>query len=131
MTDVALEPQTVAPVDTAWNRVAADLIEMPAEGEGGEFRPTPYAARYLWQLLTAAGPQMGAAFPYGYVSVDGAGGVRIEWRQDAREMSLQIFDTAAKKHYVYPEEGDDYGSEDVTDAGVLTRWLNWINGASL
>ncbi|MDQ2808319.1 MAG: hypothetical protein M3Z04_15610 [Chloroflexota bacterium] len=126
MADVALEPQTAALTDTAWNRVTADLIDLLADGEGGEFRPTRYAALYLWHLLAALGPQMGATFLYGYVSTDGDGGLRVHWQQNTRDVSVQIFAVGDKKHYVYHEAGDDYGSEDLTSVAVLTRWLNWL-----
>ncbi len=88
-------------------------------------RPTTYAQNITWLLISAVSEHLGESFPLGFVMEDEQGGVRIEWENQAKHVRLVIPGTSAGQQYIYHQQGDAYGTEDVS-APALEGWLSWL-----
>jgi hypothetical protein len=67
----------------------------------------------------------GCKIPYGCVSTDSEGGVRIEWTSPTSSVRLVVPPSEQKQGYVYHEEGTKYSTEAATPE-ALARWLRTI-----
>jgi hypothetical protein len=115
--------------------IVKQLVELwrgPQDDDYGQLRPTPYAfdkavdllidAAIVARMSAHSGPRQ---IPYGCVSTDAAGGVRIDWMRTTRSVRLSIPPTKEGVAYVYHEDGDAYATDDATPER-LWHWLGLI-----
>jgi hypothetical protein len=110
-------------------RQLVDLWNGPENDDLGRLRPTQYAFDRVIQLLldvaiTAHSDRR--KVPFGCVSTDSAGGVRIEWV--CKSVSVHWIVPAAEEgaEYIYHEVGDEYATEDEVTPARLWHWLRLI-----
>jgi hypothetical protein len=107
------------------------IVQLHHAEEADEFgilRATKYAFDAACGLLIDAAIVSAAErqkIPYGCVSTDSAGGVRIEWATATASVRLAVPSSEEKQGYVYHEEGTTYGTEAATPE-ALARWLRTI-----
>ena len=104
------------------------LVELRNDEENDEYgslRANKHAFDAACDLLTDAAIESaphGRQIPYGCVSTDSEGGIRIEWVRETASVHLIIPASAERDGYVYHEEGTQYGTEPATTES-LARWL--------
>lgn len=108
-------------------QVRDDLLSLRTEDS--DARPTPYAFGKAWEVISAVGNQMGHEFPLGSAVEDGEGGIRIEWENKDRHVRLVIPDTQEKRHYIFHQEDDEHGLDNIS-AHVLAGWLYWLTSVT-
>ena len=107
------------------------LVELgnePEQDAYGVLRPTKHAFDLASNLLVDAAIASDAEarhVPYGCVSTDAQGGVRVEWVRDSASVHLIVPYSEDRREYVYHEEGTRYATEPAT-AESLSRWLRII-----
>lgn len=112
-----------------------ELYVGPEQDEYGVLRPTPVAYQTAIEALIDAAieamkPERGGRrVPYGNVSTDETGGVRVEWIRPTCSVHFVVPATPDKPAYFYYEAGDEYGTEEFTP-GRLAEWLCQIDNAS-
>jgi hypothetical protein len=96
----------------------------------GVLRPTTYAFNTILDLLFTAAVEMGEGrtFPYGSVTTDRDGGIRIEWRNGERNVRLIVPSRQEGMRYIYFEEGEEYRAIPVVTAAELRRRLEALSG---
>jgi hypothetical protein len=107
------------------NLVKNDLVELLAEGANEEYEIpglSDAVFRYTSDLIAETGRIMKESFPYGSVSSDGEGGVRIEWRRGDRGVHLAV-PANPDESYIYYEEGNDYALDENISASILSTHL--------
>jgi hypothetical protein len=62
-----------------------------------------------------------------FVLADGDGGIRVEWRNEARELRLLCSETGGMK--IYWQENKDYDIEEIVTVPSLTARLEWLKEA--
>lgn len=106
-----------------------DLRHGPESDEYGVLRPTKDVYDSTCALLINAAIvsaiQARKPIPYGCVSTDSQGGVRIEWVRDSASIHLIVPASEDRDAYVYHEEGSIYGTEPAS-AEALASWLRLI-----
>ena len=109
--------------------ILAQLGELhggPERDEYGILRPTDHAFNRTLSLLidtAIVAATRGNSVPYGCVSTDSEGGVRIEWVGSMCSVHLVIPSAPQEKSYIYHESGDEYGTTESVNAEVLGDWL--------
>jgi hypothetical protein len=121
---VKIQPKSNRVPVNALTRMRAELLESREE-EDETLKPTPYAFTRIWALITLVGSRMRDDFPYGYVMDDGDNGLRIEWEHNSRHVRIVIPSDRQRRHYIYYQEGEMRGADDVT-INTLTGWLYWL-----
>ena len=102
--------------------VLMDSGEYDEEFQG----PTSEAATAAAELLRRSHARSSDVFPVGVVAPDGAGGIRILWRQDDKQVRLVVPAAGAREAYLYWQEGDAYDGEKNVSAPAVTRRLRWL-----
>jgi hypothetical protein len=111
--------------------ILQQLLELwngPENDDYGRLRPTRDAFEKTIELLVDAaidGHFQRRQIPYGCVSTDSEGGVRIEWVREAASVHLAVPATKTEAAYVYHEVGSHYATETATPES-LSRWLSAI-----
>jgi hypothetical protein len=106
-----------------------NLRKEPENDEYGILRPSEHAyAEACNTLIDAAivlAQRFGRQVPYGCVSTDSEGGVRIVWMRPTKSVQVAIPRFANGVDYLYHEDGDKYDTEPLTTEG-LARWLSLL-----
>ncbi|CAN5573042.1 hypothetical protein BH10CHL1_BH10CHL1_51180 [soil metagenome] len=105
------------------------LLDEEAEDDYGILRPTDNVIETAFQMLIDSSDQMAQLFPYGSISTDSEGGIRIEWNNKERDVRLVIPAIENKSPYIYYDSGETYGLEEIDSPFILTKWLGWLAGA--
>jgi len=106
-----------------------ELWRAPEEDEYGRLRPTRYAFEESVRCLVDAAIEayeQGRQIPFGRVSTDSEGGVRIEWIRPSASVHLVIPASKDGARYVYHEVANNYATDDATPER-LAYWLRRIN----
>ena len=87
-------------------------------------RPTDNAINETLRLL------QGVTFK-GWLSTLGDGGIRAEWRNGNREIRLLVgtpsaVATPVLHSYIYYDQDNHYGIDNVTTPERLNEWLKWL-----
>jgi hypothetical protein len=111
--------------------IVGQLVELwkgPKEDDYGLLRPTRDAFDNTVHLLLDAAinvyPRQ-RQIPFGCVSTDSEGGVRIEWVRPTVSLHLVVPAQGNRPAYIYHRIGSDHATENVTPA-LLTHWLHQI-----
>jgi hypothetical protein len=100
----------------------------PESDDYGRLKPTQDAFERTVYLLVDAAidvyPQQ-REIPFGCVSTDSEGGVRIEWVRDGASVHLAVPARKDDTAYVYHEVAGAFATEDATPKR-LADWLHWI-----
>jgi len=102
-------------------------VEEP-EDEYGILRPTDIAYERARSLLVDAAisaARCGRQIPYGCVSTDSEGGVRVEWVRPTASVHLVVPASSRRLPYIYHEVNDSYATDSASPKG-LARWLQEI-----
>jgi hypothetical protein len=108
------------------------LVELREEAEADEYgtlQATPHAFDIGCNLLTDAAivsAPLGQQIPYGSVSTDSEGGVRIEWVGTDNSVHLVIPASTDRDSYIYHEVGSQFATEPATPE-ALARWLHVVS----
>ena len=103
-----------------------DLLKEDKEDEYGILSPTSHALSVTILLIVEAYRRQHSEWPFGCVSTDSEGGIRIEWNSPKGEIRLVVPDSDNKKHYIYYEFGDKYDIDEQVNPGKLVWWLNQL-----
>ncbi len=132
---------------TAANRIASadekelsllmqSLIELrnaEPRDDLGVVRSTDHAFERTLELLidTAAAlkHEYHLKMPYGCLSPDFEGGVRIDWFRSDRNVVLTVPSILGGQHYIFHCFADGYGIDDNVNAGCLAKWLTKVDEA--
>ncbi|MBE9162988.1 MULTISPECIES: hypothetical protein [Microcoleaceae] len=106
-----------------------ELLDLEEEDEYGILRPTEYAFRTAMKLVVEAYDRMGNSFPKASTATDDRGSIRLAWQNRKADRKVRLFcpSNAEEKTYVYHQNSEEYGSEDITSAVTLVYWLEWFN----
>ncbi len=77
----------------------------------------------LVDMAITLAQKFGRQVPYGCVSTDSEGGVRIVWMRPTKSVQLSIPAVANGQDYLYHEDGDQFATEPLTTE-ALARRLN-------
>jgi len=105
-----------------------ELRNEPERDEYGALRATKQAFDLACTLLIDAAIVSAVEdrqIPYGCVSTDSQGGIRVEWVRESASVHIIIPASEERDGYVYHEEAANYGTEPAT-AEALARWLRII-----
>lgn len=83
-------------------------------------------ARELLVNATIIAGRMGRAIPFGHVTTDPEGGVRIEWFSRDARVHLVIRATRDRGGYIYHRVAAEYKTEPAT-AYSLAKWLKFVS----
>ena len=84
------------------------------------------AAAAAADLLRRSHAQSGDVFPVGVVAPDGAGGIRLLWRQGKKQVRLVVPAAGASEAYLYWQEGEVYDGQKNISAQAVARRLRWL-----
>src|SRR5207237_10064620 len=108
-----------------------ELLRREEEDDYGILKPTIYAFNFTLDLLfstaTAMGPRV--ACPYGSISTDYEGGVRIEWRNGERSVRLIVPARPEGMRYIYFEDSQTYRAVPIVTAAELRRRLEALSAS--
>lgn len=106
------------------------LIELLHEDEiderGLPLRPTNHAFDQAWRLLVETSAILKGRLSDASVSVDESGGIRVEWREGARQVRLIIASSKIGRNYIYRQNGKSFSISWNVDAKALANHLDWI-----
>ena len=115
------------------SQIVKQLVELwtgPMNDDYGRLQPTQYAFDTTVELLVDAAIDgqfdEQRKIPYGCVSTDSEGGVRIEWIRERVSVHLIVPPDRSKVAYVYHEFGGNYATEDATPER-LSYWLRTVS----
>lgn len=89
-------------------------------------RPSAYAFDKSNLLLTKVSHILSGLPGGGYVSTDGAGGIRIEWSVGEKNVRLIIAESQSGKSYIYHEAGSIYDVDRDISPKSVSKWLDWL-----
>ncbi|MEG3966382.1 hypothetical protein QUA00_01820 [Microcoleus sp. T2B6] len=106
-----------------------ELLDLEEEDEYGILRPTEYAFRTAMKLIVEAYDILGDSFPKASTATDELGSIRLAWQKVNADRRVRLFcpHNADDKAYIYHQNSEEYGSEDITSAATLAHWLEWFN----
>lgn len=104
-----------------------ELLSQPERDEYGQLRPTKNTFDTAYALLVdtaIVSASQSRPIPYGRVSTDSEGGVRIEWVRPTTSVHLVV--PASADAYIYHEVGNAY-DVDLAAPESLAHWLRTID----
>jgi hypothetical protein len=112
--------------ETTLNRVRALSVGDP--DDQGLVTANPVSYKIAMRLLYSAGNVLGPDFPRGSAATDEAGGIRITWRQNGREVRLVCPADNLRSPYLYREFGAEYDVDDPAKSSHVIFRLLWLAG---
>lgn len=106
-----------------------DLMQEDDDDEYGVLRPTSHALFQSVQIFFNISSRIQQDLPYGAISSDYSGGIRIEWYGRNKEVRLVIPSTNEQKPYIYYENESSYNIDNSISPESIVRWFNWLNAA--
>jgi hypothetical protein len=106
---ITLETLTDRTLNTPLSDLASDIRELLLDPEE-DAPPSSFAVSQALSLSSAATTLLGHKWPKPRVSPDGAGGLRLSWRNGRKELRAVIAGTSDKERYLYWEDETGYGS---------------------
>lgn len=106
----------------------SDLLTGETNFDEEYLPPTERAINAFLDLLGNAAIELYTPLPEGLLYPDGDGGLRVDWRQDNRQVRLVIHHASTSQDYVYHQERADYDLETSVTARRLAGWLRWLTG---
>ncbi len=122
--------EKIFPAQRNLGRMVSDLRELlhgDEEDDYGVLRPTMYAFGYLLDILFACAATM--ELPYGTITTDYEGGIRVTWKNAAGNVRLIIPAQGKGTHYIYFEAGTDYHADPVVTPKELCDRLQQLRTA--
>ena len=106
-----------------------ELLDLEQEDEYGILRPTEYAFRTAMKLIVETYDILGDGFPKASTGTDDLGSIRLAWQNVNADRRVRFLcpHNADDKAYIYHQNSEEYGSEDITSAATLAHWLEWFN----
>jgi hypothetical protein len=98
------------------------LIQLPEK-----IRPTRNALLQAALTITVAALSMRGTFPYGDVMEDESGGIRIEWGNGNKYITLALRADQSGRHYIFYQQGANRGLANVSGQ-ALVQLLQWLTG---
>jgi hypothetical protein len=90
-------------------------------------RPSPESVARFTDLIDATVLELHpASIPEGNLMTDSCGGFRVEWSRGGREVRLNLRGSPKGRHYIYHEDGDDFGCDYYVRPDRLAHWLRWL-----
>ena len=111
-----------SPIDMLLSDVR-DLLKENDEDEYGILKPTYDALSPVLSLITELLFVPDIQWPFGCVSTDSEGGIRIEWVSTKGEIRLVIPSSKNKNTYIYYEFEGNYGVDEQINPAKLIWWL--------
>lgn len=124
----------VVPEQPNLGKMVSDLRELVLGEETDDYgvlRPTScalnFTLRLLFECATRLGPRV--VFPYGSISTDYEGGIRIEWQNRKHSVRLVVPARLDGKRYIYFEDGTTYRAVPTVTAAELCQPLEALLAA--
>jgi hypothetical protein len=104
------------------------LLDEEDTDDYGVLRPTRFALTTTLSLIIEAALLLGEEFPQASPSTDHEGGIRFDWSHSERQLGLVISASPTGRSYIYHEEQEEYGLDEVITPSSLASWLRWLRG---
>lgn len=108
-------------------RQLVELRQSPLEDHRGTIRPSDVAFDRAVELLVDASVTLSVdhsgRVPFGSVSPDFEGGLRIEWVRPDASVHL-VLNRDGNDEYIYHEQGEAFGTDDPVTPTRLASWLH-------
>jgi hypothetical protein len=103
-----------------------DLLSDETNFDSECLAPTERSIEATLSLLANAALELYAPLPEGVLYPDGDGGLRVDWKQDNRQLRLVIHRASPSQDYIYHQEGTEYGLETNVSARQVAGWARWL-----
>lgn len=97
-----------------------------AQSEDAESRPSDYACEIARNLFSEIDLPTLSQFPHPSISLDGDGGILLDWTRGEKRVRLVIRDNADLPSYIYHQSGDVYDAIYDMTSESLKKWLYWL-----
>ncbi len=114
------------------NPISSLLLELDKVMQSDDYdeeylRPSAQARSLAEELLrNACSDEQLGKLPHSYVIPDGIGGLRLRWKLDDKEVTLNCAASAAGKSYIYHQHQQEHGVDYGVEIEKLTAWLAWL-----
>jgi hypothetical protein len=106
-----------------------DLVAEAEEDEFGPARPTEFARGFAVNLLRRAASLL-SSFPAGSACTDVDAGIRITWREGARQVRLVLAPSPDGRSYAYMQDSRRHQITDVVTYDSVAGLLWWLDRGS-
>ena len=94
----------------------------------GETPPASHVIEQILELTPFAKSLLAHEWSTPWITTDDSGGIRLSWRQGARELRAVVPAESRRERYLYWQEGSSHGTIPTFGSATLFTRLHWLNG---